>query len=248
MTESPFAFQDEDASGPVEQVDQESGGKRRTLIGVGALLSLALAGGAFLLLGGDEPTEEVAFTPVKRTPKVQAPASPLAPGGAVTPVRDPAATGTNPFKALYVLPVVAPAPAAPAAAPAPAPATTAPPVVLVTTSQNSAGTTTTKVATSPAPVVRAPAPAPAPVASPTPKPVPVTSTVKLKQVSTDTGVNVGTFVLNGETFMGGKAAVLGGKILVKELTKNADDVWVATLQVGDGTPFDVYLGQEVVVQ
>lgn len=236
MTDSPFAFQDEDGPDTVEQVEQESGGKRRTLIGVGALVALALAGGAFLLVGGDEPAEEVAFTPSKRTPKVQAPAAPVAPDTAVTPVAD-VSVGTNPFKALFVEPVAAPAPAAPVTRP-PAPA--APPAVLVTTSQNAAGTTTTKVAT-------APAPAPAPVAAPAPKPVPVTRTVTLKSVSTDTGSNVGTFVLNGETFMGGKGAVLGGKALVKDLVKNADGVFMAVLQVGDGTPFDVYLGQEVVI-
>ena len=240
MTDSPFAFQDEDGPGPVEQVDEESGGKRRTLIGVGALLALALAGGAFLLVGGDEPTEEVAFTPSKRPPRVQAPAVPVAPDAAVTPVGDAASIGTNPFKALYVEPVAGPAPAAPVAKPPAPPA--APPVVLVTTSQNAAGTTTTKVATSPAPVAPVPA-APAPA----PKPVPVTRTVTLKSVATDSGANVGTFVLNGETFMGAKGAVLGGKALVKELVKNTDGVWVATLQVGDGTPFDAYLGQEVVI-
>lgn len=243
MTESPFAFQDEDGPATVEQVDQEPGGKRRALIGIGALLALALAGGAFLLVGGDEPTPEVAFAPVKRAPKVQASAVPVPPDTVVAARADAASVGTNPFKALYVEPVAAPAPAAPVAKP-PAPLT-APPVVLVTTSQNASGTTTTKVATSPAP---APV-VPAPTASPTPKPVPVTRTVLLKQVSTDTGSSaVGTFVLSGETFMGGKGAVLGGKALVKELTKNADGVWMATLQVGDGTPFDVYLGQEVVIQ
>jgi len=220
MSESPFAFQDEQSVDLT--ADEPAGDSKRNLVAVVALAVVALGAGAWFLLGGggEEPTEEVAFAPVKRAPRVEAPVAPPAPA---LPEASTTQLGTNPFKALIVKPVDNPAPAA-APTPAAAPAM---PVIIVST--GAAG----------APITVATQPAPAPA------PVPVISTVKFTAVSGSKPV--GTFVLDGKTYPAAKGENFGGKVRVMDLRKNLDGAWLAVLQVGDGSPFEIYENQELVI-
>jgi hypothetical protein len=225
MSDSPFAFQDEEAS-EIGPADSQEGGSRRNVIMAGALAAVVLAAGAFFLLGGDDTSEEdFAIAPKPRVPQAQGPAPAPAPAAdAVTLPEegDPERTGHNPFKALILEPVAAPAAPAPSAPP-PAPATM--PIIVVTSDTGPSGTTTT--------VAASPAPAPA------------VSTVTFTAVSGSTPT--GTFVLDGTSHTAAKGEVFGKKVEVVDLRKNAEGTWVALLRVGDGTPFDIYEDQEVVI-
>ncbi len=241
MSESPFAFQDEP---PVAVTEESADGSKRNLVTLVALAVVAGGAGAFFLLGGsDDPTEEVAFAPATRAPRVVAPVAPPAP---LLPEESETQLGENPFKALVTKPVAA-APAAPAPVAAPVAPPVAAPVIVVTTGTTEGGAATTTIATSPAPKAPAPAPkapAPAPKA-PAPAPAPVVSTVTFTAVSGSEPV--GTFLLDGKSYTAAKGETFGGKVKVMDLRKNLDGAWLAVLQVGDGTPFDIYENQQVVI-
>lgn len=229
MSDSPFSFQDEETSA-ISPLDSDEGSSRRTLVVLGALGAVVLAAAAYFLLGGEEPAdEEVAFPTGTRAPQVQAPVPPGEPV-TVPEAADPERSGVNPFKVLILEPVAAPAAPPPSAAPTPA----ALPVIVVTNDTGPTGTTTT-VATSPAPKTPAPAPAPSPVVS----------TVSFTGVTGS--APVGTFHLDDTSYTAAKGEDFGGKVRVVDLRKNLEDAWVAVLQVGDGTPFDVYEDQQVVI-
>ncbi|MBC7373989.1 MAG: hypothetical protein H7323_08365 [Frankiales bacterium] len=249
MTESPFPF------GAVEQApgfgDEPAGDSRRNVIVLGGLAALLLGGGAYFLLGGGSDTaDEFAFTPA--VPRAAAKAVP-SPQAVKLPVATKVAIGRNPFKALYVQPVVAAAaPSTTTQTTSTTPVSTAPvgtPIVVVSNGSAPAPATPPSRGfggSAPAP---APAPATSPPASPAPAPSPARaqSTVKLTGVSTKDGV-VGNFVYDDVKLSGKVGDVMGGRLMLISLQQDATGKWFANLQLGDGAPFEVFEGQTVVVQ
>ncbi len=252
MTE-PFPFGTALDEAPVEE---PAASNRRNLIVLGVVGAVALAAGAYFVLGGSgDPTEESFAVPARSRPVATVSASP---GPVVLPVVSTLALGRNPFKALYVAPVVssggggtgttAPVVTAPTATtPVIVQPTTTTPVIVVTdsTPTTSGGGSTTPTSggtTAPAP----PAAAPAPAASP----APAQSTVALKAVAPgkDGAAPVATFRYDGKTLTGSPGDVMDGKLLLISLQQDATGSWFANLQLGDGSPFEVHERQTVVVQ
>lgn len=234
MTESPFAFEAVDENAPFADDEKDS---KRNLIALGALAAVAVAGGAFFLLsGGDDLEEEFAFTPA---PRAAAPAASPSAAPVKLPVATKVALGRNPFRALYVQPAAAAAPAAGTTDPATTPTTVTP----------VSGTPIVIVGPGSAP---APAPAPtstgssAPAPAPTQAPARSFSTLRFSGVSAKTGV--ASFVYDGTELTGKVGDVMGGKLKLISLQQDATGTWFANLQLGDGSPFEVYEGQTVVVQ
>ena len=238
MTEfNPFSAVG-DTPEPVEVVEEESTGSRRTVLLVGALAAAAVGAGAFLFLGGGSEEELVPFTPAAQAPAAAAPAaSPAAP--TKLPVTTKQTLGRNPFRALYVQPVAASEDSGSTS----------------TTPTTTTGTTTTPVVivdsgAAPAPVSGGgAAPAPAQPAPAQPAPAPAQSTVALKGVTAaKDGANpTGTFVYDGKEVTGAPGDVMAGKLLVISLQQDATGGWFANLQLGDGSPFEVHERQTVVV-
>lgn len=220
MTDSPFSFQT--TEDPPAFSDEPGTDGRRNAVLFGALGAVVLAAGAFFFLGGGgDETDEVAFTPSKRTPRVEVSAAPLVPAAALPAVAK-VPLGRNPFRALYVQPVAAPAPAPKPPPPPPPPPPAPAPIVVVNNVP--------------------------PPAAPQPAPAPAQRTVQLLSVATPAGAPaVGTFLLDGKQLTGSKGMLLGGKLLVLDLQQDVRG-WFALLQFGESAAFEVSKGQEVVIQ
>lgn len=84
---------------------EDEGGNKKALLAAGIAASLALAAGGFFLLSGGSGEEETFLVPKGKLKDV---AAPVVKPASVVPVVSSARLGRDPFKALYVAPVVAP--------------------------------------------------------------------------------------------------------------------------------------------
>ena len=257
MTESALPFGTVEEAPALEPESESS--SRRNLVALGALAAVLVAGGAgfFLLTGGEDTSEDVAFVPPART-TVAKPAV-AAPKAVKLPVATNVPLGRNPFKALYVQPAAAPATTGDAPVPPPPVATrpvgAATPIIVL-----GPGSTTPAAPPAPAPLPVQPAPQQPPAQQPAPQqpapqrppaqpaPVPVKDgTVTLADVTGDGSTAQGFFRYEGKVLRGGQGDVMGGQLLVVSLTESDDGTWVAVLKRGDGGPFEVREGETVVV-
>jgi hypothetical protein len=217
MSEFPFAESVES--------DDATGDKKKLLLVGGLAAALVVgAGGFFLLSGGD--AEEDAFVLPKRPAKVAPQKAAPAKAVAKIPVTYAAPVGRDPFRALYTVPVAAPA--APGGGTTPvtttptqAPTTGGGSVVITPTSKPTTGGSTT---------------------APTSQ-----STIRFKAY--DVSTKTGTFVLDGKTTVTGQVSdVLAKKVLVVAIRPDREPgTFFATLKVGDGSNFDAHFGQTVVI-
>ena len=253
MTESPFPF------GAVEEApvldDEPAVDSRRNVIVLGALAAVLVGGGAYFLLGsGGDVADEVAFTPA--VPRVAAAKATPSPQAVKLPVATKVAIGRNPFKALYVQPVVAAA--APATDPAaPVPTGGGTPIVLVTPGDSPAGPTTSTPTTS-TPTTSTPTTGRPTSSSPdrpasTAPPEPAVKEYKLilKRVFGDGSDLSAVFTVDGKQMTAKVGSTFGPTAEIKLLSLQQgpkDEQWTAVLQVGDGDPFDVVTGEPVFVR
>lgn len=235
MTESPFPF------GAVEDApyeDEPAKDSKRNLIALGALAVVALAGGAFLFLGGgDDLEEDVAFTP---PPRAAAPAAEATPQAVVLPVANADQLGRNPFKALYIQPAAEatdPGETTPVAPPVVEPPVVQPPVIIN-------------------PPVYIPPPTSNPTPAPTRPPITTPPTavehpLVLDDVYGNDGDRSAVFIVDGKQMIAQVGTVFGPTAEIKLILLQegpGEDQWTATLQVGDGDPFDVITGETVFVR
>ena len=218
--------------------------KRRTVVALGALAVVSLGAGAFFfLLGGSGSEEEPAAAP----PATSAPATPAAPVAvpvnATLPTPTDLTIGRNPFKVpgIYIAPVVQ----------APAAGTVTPP-----TGSTGTGTVTppsTGPVTPPPTGTVTPVPAtPVPVTGTpgTGEPTPVRHKLVLLRVFGEGADQSASFSIQGTEQTAKVGSIFGpnAEILLIELTEAPLGVWTATLQVGDGDPFDVVMGEPAYVR
>ena len=110
MTEFPFPTE---GDSPLTADDGASGRRRPRLVALAAIAVLALGSGGFalssgLLTGGsDDPTAASAPKPRPVATRPARPVTPATPPAVRLPVVYPEPVGRDPFKALYVVPVVA---------------------------------------------------------------------------------------------------------------------------------------------
>ncbi|MBC7680513.1 MAG: hypothetical protein H7233_16235 [Pseudorhodobacter sp.] len=243
MTESPFPF------GAVEGApafdDEPTGDRRRNVIALGALAAVLVGGGAyFLLSGGSDTADEFAFTPA--VPRPAAAASPSPQAAVKLPVATKIAIGRNPFKALYVQPVVAAA--APVTDPAaPAPTGGGTPIVIVSPGDTPTGPTTSTPTTS-RPTSASPD---GPAATAAPEPAVKEYKLILKRVFGDGSNLSAVFTVDGKQMTAKVGSTFGPTAEIKLLSLQQgpkDEQWTAVLQVGDGSPFDVVTGEPVFVR
>jgi hypothetical protein len=231
---NPFSAAPEEVPVAAPAPEEQSGGNAKLLIGLGAVATVAVGAGAFLLLSGGGVDED--FGVVAAAPRAAVPAAaPTASPQPKLPAQSNLRLGRNPFRPLYVEPVAAPAGDTTTPTDVTSGGTT--PVVVVPVTDGGTG------APAPAPVTAAPAPAPAPAPA-------AQSTVRLLSVETGKGgANpIALFDYDGAEVTGGEGDVMAGKLLVLSLQKDHTGSWFANLQLGDGTPFEVHERQTVVVQ
>lgn len=232
MTEfNPFSAADEpEAYAPEQDAASADGGRNKVLvIALGAVVGVALAAGGFLFLSGGGDDEE--FAPVARAARPAA----VAPAPSAQPKLPAPANltlGRNPFRALYVEPAPAPAPEPPAVTP---PITTdggSNPVIII--GGGASGGTTGGGA------------APAPQ-QPTAK---EHKLVLLRVFGTGKDQSA-SFSIDDKQQTAKVGTTFGptAEILLLSLQEGPKEgQWTAVLQVGDGDPFDVILGEPVFVR
>jgi hypothetical protein len=218
MSQNTFPFaESEDAVPPVEDGERS---RKAVLVAGGVAAALVLGAGGWFLLGGNSSSTDAAFVshrPAARPAAVKPKAAPKAVVKKL-PTAYKAPLGRDPFRALYVLPVAAPAPTA-------APVAAAPPATTGTTGTTSTtpGTTT---ATSRYPLKLVS------ISKPQPEVRFFTWLVDGKK----------TVVIPAQRF--GKV----GELVVLAYTKNAaGNATGAVIQVGDDSPIDVLIGESVSV-
>ena len=238
MTESPFPF------GAVEDSpydDEPAKDRKRNLIALGALAVVALAGGAFLFLGGgDDLEQDVALTP---PPAATAPAA-EAPVQAVTlPVATTEQLVRNPFEVGYIQP--------------PPPAAETPASGEGGSSTDSGGGSSSGAPISGRPVTSIPVGGgtsnPAPVGGGAPAPAPTSEQFELvlRSVVGDGEDRAAVFTVGGTEMTPKVGDTFGptGEIKLLSLQEGPkENQWTAVLQVGDGSPFDVVTGDPVYVR
>lgn len=218
----PFAEHDTEQTAYIE----ETSNRKAALVAGGVVAALVLGAAGYFLLGssGDDATDTAFVPPHRVRPAAVAPK-------AVKPIKKlPVAykerLGRDPFKALYVVPVAAPA-APPAAVAAPTTTTT------TTTSTTPTGTTPTSTGTGAT------------------TPTTLRYTLKLVSISKPSPeVRFTTWNVGGTKSTVIPAQRFGkyGEIVVLAFGKNAaGEVDKAIIQVGDDSPMDVAIGESVSV-
>jgi hypothetical protein len=204
--------------------DEPSGdSNRRALVLGGSVLAVAALGfGGYTLLGGSSrtptPTPALGLHSFGTTPVTTHAVAKTPAKVQVVPVVSKQRIGKDPFLALYVVPAAA------------APSTTSPTTTVPTsTSTNTTPTTTTTTPT----VVK-----------------PVNHTLKLTRVYGSGKDQTAVFAIDGRTQLAKVGSVFGPTAELKLLNvgQDAKGHWVATLQVGDGQPFDALMGQTLYVR
>lgn len=238
MTEfNPFSAADEpEAHVPEADTQATDGGRNKVLVIVlGAVAGLVLAAGGFLFLGGGEDAED--FAPVARAARPAA----VAPAPSAQPKLPAPANltlGRNPFRALYVEPAPAPAPEPPAVTPSGA--TGGGPQVIVIGGGTTKDGGTTGGSAAGGGVAAAPQ-------QPTAK---EHKLVLLRVFGTGKDQSA-SFSIDDKQQTAKVGTTFGptAEILLLSLQEGPKEgQWTAVLQVGDGDPFDVVLGEPVFVR
>lgn len=208
-------------------------GRDQRLVAAAGGVALVIGVGAFFLLSGGS-SDSASNSPVIRTRstttnvvalKKTAP-KPVAKAPAVVPAVATVNVGRNPFTALYVVPVVAPA------------AATAPTTPLTGTPGAAAPTTggTTYIppgSTAPLPTT----------------PAVVLHKLALQTVSGGSGTSktAGTFLIDKKKYVVPVGQVFGptGELVVVAYQQDAKGGWTAVLRVGDSAPFDAAQGDNL---
>ncbi len=231
---NPFSAAPEEQAPAVEEAAE--GRDKKVLAVLGGVVALALAGGAYLFLGGGGEEELEAFVPPAR-PAAAAPAASPSPQAQV-PVQTAIRLGRSPFDVKYIAPAPAPeqpdTPAAPAA-----PVTGGAPGVIVVPVQG--GGSTGGGTTAPAPGTGAPAPD---------QPTAQEYKLILLRVFGEGVDQSASFSIDGreQTAKVGSTFGATAEILLVELTEGPDaGQWTASLQVGEER-IDVKLGETVYVR
>lgn len=232
MTEfNPFSASDgADAYVAEQDSPPESGGSRSKIlvIALGAVAGVALAGGAFFLLSGGDDADE--FGAVAQAPRAAAPA-PAASAQPKLPAPANLTLGRNPFRALYVEP--APAPAEVTAPPATGDGIT--PVIIIGEGGGTGGGTGTGGGAAPAPQ----------------QPTAKEHKLVLLRVFGAGKDQSASFSIDDKQQTAKIGTTFGptAEILLLSLQEGPKEgQWTAVLQVGDGDPFDVVLGEPVFVR
>jgi hypothetical protein len=223
---NPFSAVPEDASAPPSAPEQESRSNPKLLIGLGALAAVVIGAGAFLFLSGGDDVED--FGVVAAAPRAAAPvASPAPTAQPKIPAQANLTLGRNPFRPLYVEPAPAPPP---------------PPADLPT-STGGVGTT---------PVVIVEGGTSGPGAAPAPQePTAKEHKLVLLRVFGTGKDQSASFSIDGKQQTAKVGTTFGptAEILLLSLHEGPKEgEWTAVLQVGDGDPFDVTLGDPVFVR
>jgi hypothetical protein len=228
---NPFAASSEEPAVYAQDGDAEAAGNssRKTYAALGALAAVVLGAGAFLFLGGSGDEELLELPPVKRAPlAAPAAAGPSAAPVAKLPAKSTLTLGRNPFRALYIQPPPPePEPATEVQAPA------APGVIVVNPGGN--GTTPPSGGAAPAPQ------------QPTAK---EHKLVLLRVFGTGKDQSA-SFSIDDKQQTAKVGTTFGptAEILLLSLQEGPKEgQWTAVLQVGDGDPFDVILGEPVFVR
>jgi hypothetical protein len=222
MTENTFPFAEAEETAPFEEEGERS--RKAVLVAGGVAAALFLgAAGWFLLGGSSSDGSGAAFVPKAKTSRAAAVTTKKVVKTATKklPVAYKAPLGRDPFRALYVLPVAAPAAAA---------TTTTP---TTTTTTTGTGTTTpTSTTTSGTPGTTRYALKLVSISKPSPELRFTTWLVEGKR----------TVVIPAQRF--GKH----GELVVLAFVQNASGVVdKAIIQVGDDSPMDVLVGETVSV-
>jgi hypothetical protein len=202
----------------------DAGGSRRTvLVAGGVAAALALGAAGYFLLSGGSDTATDAGAPVTFPHAVQPAAkAPVKPAAKKPVVKVPAVStvplGRDPFKALYLLPVV---------------------------TSNTTGTNTTPTTVTP-PTTSGGTTTPVQPAQPTTT-APKVYKLVLTRVDNGTVAvfSVGGKTMLAKV---GSVFGPTSEIKLVYLTQDAKGVWVATIQVGDGDPVDAPKGQTLYVR
>lgn len=216
MTEPSFLASASDDEVPAD-------GRRRTVVAVGALLSVALCAGGWLLLSGSSDADAGLGVPPGTPVAAAATPTPSPTVPAVEPVA--VQDGRNPFRALYTAPEAAPADAG-----------------------GVDGSTAEAAPAAPAAVGQAgTAPLAAPAAGPSATtPAPSRSLVLVRVHGTGES-RTAVFRLDGAEAQVTVGDSFGGtgQLLLLSLQEGDGGAWTAVVQVGAGDPFDVVTGQPV---
>jgi len=237
--------------------DETGPDKRRTVVAFGALAVVAIGAGGYLFLGAsgaDEP-------PPAAAPAAAAPAAPA--DGAVVPVAATLPTptdltiGRNPFKVpgTYIAPVASPADAGTGAGTGTSTGTGGTGTSTGTgTGTGSGGTGTGSGGTGTGGTGTGGTGTPTP-AAPTAPTAPTARTEErykliLLRVFGEGVDQSASFSIDGSEQTAKVGSVFGphAEILLLELTEAPVGTWTATLQVGDGDPFDVVVGEPAYVR
>jgi hypothetical protein len=232
MTEfNPFSAGPDEAPAyaPDSDADQGSGGSRKAVVAAGALVAVVLGAGAFLFLNSGGDDELLDLPAAQRAPQAApAAAGPSAAPEVKLPAKSTLTLGRNPFRALYIQPPPPePEPATEVQAPV------APGVIVVNPGGN--GTT---------PPFGGAAPAPQ---QPTAK---EHKLVLLRVFGTGKDQSA-SFSIDDKQQTAKVGTTFGptAEILLLSLQEGPKEgQWTAVLQVGDGDPFDVVLGEPVFVR
>ena len=216
------------SSGTSAQPGDDEGGtdSRRTIVAAGVLAVVALGAGAFFFLGGSDPEElPVAAAPASAAPAVPDTAVPVA---ATLPTPTDLSIGRNPFKVpgIYIPPPPEVAPPAGTGSggtdSAPAPGGTG----TGGTGTGGTGTGTVK------------------------EPTAEKHKLVMLRVFGEGADQSAAFSIHGTEQIAKVGSIFGptAEILLIELTEAPAGKWTATLQVGDGDPFDVVMGEPAYVR
>jgi hypothetical protein len=219
MSNETFPFADGEEALPYVE---DATGNRRVVLLAGVIAAALLVGaGAWFLLGGSSSTNTAAFSPSARAPHVTtATKKTVVKPAAKLPAAYKAQLGRDPFRALYVVPVVA------------APGTTTPGTTTTTPTTTGTGTGTTP--TTPGTTTASTRYALKLVSISKPQPE----------------VRFFTWLVAGQAKTVIPAQRFGkvGEIVVLAYEKNAAGTAVgAIIQVGDDSPIDVKIGETVSV-
>lgn len=221
MSQDTFPFGHDDEATPYVE---ESSNRKAALVAGGIAAALVVAAGGYFLLGGGggNDTVDTAFVPHHTLRPAAVTPKNAAKQGTKLPTAYKAQLGRDPFKALYVVPVAAPAAPAPAA-------------VSTSTTPTNAGTTTAANS----------------VGIGTTTPTSTRYTLKLVSISKPSPeVRFTTWKVGADTKTVIPAQRFGkyGEIVVLAFSKNAKgEVDKAIIQVGDDSPMDVAVGESVSV-
>jgi hypothetical protein len=227
MSQDTFPFAEGEDATPF--AEEGEGNRKAVLVAGGVAAALVVAVGGWFFLGGSgDSTASSAFVPNRTVrPAVVAPKHAVAKAAKKLPTAYKAPLGRDPFKALYVVPVAAPA------------------TTTTTTTPTATGTTPTASGTTPTSTGTGT------TGTTTTTPTATRYTLKLVSISKPSpDVRFTTWSVGGTKKVVIPAQRFGkyGELVVLAFSKNAAGVVdKAIIQVGDDSPMDVAVGESVSV-